>query len=230
MGPPCVSPQPGAQSSARHLRAICASTARQGFQRPPQKPRLCDNILGTASLLIDKNQGLRTFPVMWACFAHDDSKTQTALGSAISGPPFGPFLEPCSLMFAKFPLIWYYFLQDASNTQTALGSAISGSLFGLFLEQCSSNSTLSFCCVVLLPARRFRNSAMAINTPPRDHLQGPPEPAKTQRKPQRPTPALPLGRHRRSHIDFNLILLTVAHFLKVASPKPSYCQQFHPKP
>ena len=112
--------------------------------------------------------------------------------------PYWSHVLQCLL---KFPLILFYFLQDASNTQTALGSAISGSLFGLFLEQCSSNSTLSFCCVVLLPARRFRNSAMAINTPPSDHLQGPPEPAKTQRKPQRPTPALPLGRHRRSHID-----------------------------
>ena len=131
--------------------------------------------------------------------------------------PFWSHVLQCLL---KFPLILFYFLQDASNTQTALGSAISGSLFGLFLEQCSSNSTLSFCCVVLLPARRFRNSAMAINTPPRDHLQGPPEPAKTQRKPQRPTPALPLGRHRRSHIDFNIILLTIAWFWKPESPEP----------
>ena len=130
----------------------------------------------------------------------------------------------------KLPVMLYCFLQDASNTQTALGSAIPGPLVGPFLEQFSSKSTLSFCCVVLLPARRFRNSAMAINTPLSDHLQSPPEPAKTKRKPQRPTPALPLGRHRRSHIDFNLILLTVAWFWKVASQKPSYCQQFHQKP
>ena len=151
--------------------------------------------------------------LLLSCCALDVSKTQTDLVSAISGPPFGPFLEPWSSMFVQISCHVDCFLQDASNTQTALGSAISGPLVGPFLEQFSSKSTLSFCCVDLLPAK-------AINTPPRDHLQGPLKPAKTQRKAQRPTPALPLGRLRRSHIDFNLILLTVALFLKVASHKP----------
>ena len=84
--------------------------------------------------------------------------------------------------------------------------------------------------------------------------QSPRSQQKPKESPRGQPPALPLGRHRRSHIDFNLILLTVALFLKpespepkpqlnfnlilltvawfwkVASPKPSYCQQFHPKP
>ena len=97
-----------------------------------------------------------------SCCALDASKTQTALISAISGPLSGAcfdfFWSHVPQCLLKFPVILYCFWQDASSTQTALGSAISGLLFGLFLDQFSSKSTLSLCCVVLLPARRFRNS------------------------------------------------------------------------
>ena len=123
--------------------------------------------------------------------------------------------------------MWSCFLQGASETQTALESVISGPLLKPCLPTCLQTRLRSAISGLVFESFLFPK---AINTPPKDNLQGPPEPAKTQRKPQRPTPALPLGRHRRSHTDFNLILLTVAWFGKVASPKPSYCQQFHPKP
>ena len=143
-------------SSARHLRAICASSARQQFQRPPQKPRLCDNIPGTASILIDKNQGLRTFPVMWACFAHDDSKTQTALASAISGPPFGPFLEQCSSMFAQischFVLCLAGCFQNSNSPSICDFRPSFWTLFGaMFFNVCSNFLSSCFISCRMLP-------------------------------------------------------------------------------
>ena len=118
--------------------------------------------------------------------------------------------------------MWSCFLQGASETQTALESVISGPLFGPSLEPCSSMFAQISCRVVLLTLPFL--FPKAINTPPRDHLQGPPEPAKTQRKPQRPTPALPLGRHRRSHIDTVFYLMKRKagqfHSIKHSTPRP----------
>ena len=167
---------------------------------------------------------------MWACFAHDDSKSQTALGSAISGPPFGPFLEPSSSMFAQISFHFVLFLAGCfqhSNSPRICDFRLSfWTLFGAMFFKLDAK----FLLCGLASCKALPKLSNGHQYAPGDHLQGPPEPAKTQRKPQRPTPALPLGRHRRSHIDFNIILLTVAWFWKVASPKPSYSQQFHPKP
>ena len=91
------------------------------FFKSSNSPCICDfrPHFGIIFLLLFKRVGSQT-PLVSSfslCafdfefnFSYNSSKTQTALGSAISGPPFGPFFEQCSSMFAQISYHFVLFL------------------------------------------------------------------------------------------------------------------------
>ena len=103
-------------------------------------------------------QCLRKFPVVWSCFLQDASKTQTTLESAISGPLFGPFLDPFSanstLSFCEVVLC----LAKCFRNSNSLRIYDFRHVFGPFLEQYSSMVAQISCYVGLLRVRCFKNS------------------------------------------------------------------------